>query len=302
MRAYSSLKYLALALGASAILVASACATGSTLTDGSGGAGTESTSDGTGSSMSKATSTGTSMAHGSTSGSGSMSTTSGCTSMCDSDGDGVLDGMDTCADTPKGEAVNDVGCSDSQVDPELQETWPPYGLSWVPTGNPGRPLGLTWTYTNINHANQFHIYWVICDDPATPCGLSLDGPIDMTEKWQFSAGDSSLAAGKVVFLSATHIALADGTSPAVTARMTVNITDGAGAAIPVADLLSLGIMGKDGQFGAEIPGAGFVATILVEVQDGMGTWVPYLDYYDNAPTPDPAPGATISISGSFYDE
>jgi hypothetical protein len=35
----------------------------------------------------------------------------------------------------------------------------------------------------------------------------------------------------------------------------------------------------------------------------MTTWLPYLDYYDAAPTPDPGGGdITTSFAGSFYSE
>jgi hypothetical protein len=41
----------------------------------------------------------------------------GCsTSQIDTDGDGVMDDIDMCSDTPTGETVNDTGCSESQID------------------------------------------------------------------------------------------------------------------------------------------------------------------------------------------
>ena len=110
-----------------------------------------------------------------------------CGDLCDQDGDGVVDGTDQCPNTPHGAVVNDVGCADSQLTATLDPTFPPYGLTWTPTGDLGRAGGLTWTYVGIQRMDLFHIYWIICDDPATPCGLSLDGPIDdPAESWQFS--------------------------------------------------------------------------------------------------------------------
>ena len=53
----------------------------------------------------------------------------------------------------------------------------PRSETWTSTGELGRVGGLTWTYTGIDRGDLFHIYWIVCDDPAEPCGLSLDGPI-----------------------------------------------------------------------------------------------------------------------------
>jgi len=221
--------------------------------------------------------------------------------MCDGDGDGVLDAVDTCMGTPMGEPVNSAGCSDSQLTPKLNPMWPPYGLTWTPTGDPGRAGGLTWTYTGITHGELFHIYWVFCDDPATPCGVSLDGPIDMNEHWLFSA-DSSLPMGHLVFINQTHIALADGTAPTLTGRLTLNIVDENSMPIPFATCTSLGITPQDGQYAADVKGAGMTITMLIEVQDSVGNWTPYLDYYDAAQTPDMGGGTAISVGGSFYDK
>jgi hypothetical protein len=293
-----SLKHLVFVLGAaSALLVAGGCAKGSQIDDGIGGSSVGGSGSGGGPSGPGST-TG---ASGSTM-SAPSSTAAGCGNMCDQDADGVVDGMDMCPNTPAGEMVNDLGCSASQLTPKLQDAFPPYGLTWTPTGDLGRAGGLTWTYTGIVRGKLFHIYWIPCDDPATPCGVSLDGPIDTTEKWQFSAASSSLPGGKLVFTNATHITLADGTSPAMTGRLTVTIVGDNGAPLPFGDMATIGVMGRDGQFGAEITGTGFTVVALVEVQDSMGVWTPYLDYYDAAPTPDPGPGSAVSFGGSFYDD
>ena len=227
-----------------------------------------------------------------------------CGDMCDQDNDGVVDGMYTCPGTPPGEPVNGVGCSEGQVQPKLQPSWPPYGLEWTPTGDPGRPGGLTWTYTGIDKGELFHIYWVICDDPATPCGLSLDGPIDLTgEHWSFNAVDSDLPNGKVVFSNLTNIALADGSTPPVAGRLTVTGVGADSMPMPFGDLNSLGIVGREGEYATEIKGVGFTITMLIEVQDAAAVWTPYLDYYDAAATPEMGMGlAQVSIGGSFYDE
>jgi hypothetical protein len=165
---------------------------------------------------------------------------------------------------------------------------------------------LTWTYTGIQRKGLFHIWWVVCDDPATPCGLSLDGPIDApAEKWQPSLPDSSLAAGKLVFTNTTHISIADAGTPAVTGRLTVTIVDESNAPIPFADVATLGVTNaRDGKYGAEIKGTGFKVQAIVEVLDGS-TWKPYMDYYDAAATQntgDAGGNAVISFGASFYDK
>ena len=140
----------------------------------------------------------------------------GCGDKCDADGDGVVDGSDQCPHTSSIEVVNMVGCADSQLTATLQP-FPAFGLTWTPTGDLGRAGGLTWTYVGIQRKDLFHIDWIICDDPATPCGLSLDGPIDgIDEGWTFSAADSDLPNGKIVYKNTTHVLLADNTTPQLT--------------------------------------------------------------------------------------
>lgn len=283
------------------LLALAACAEGNDLPTGGGGSSDHANGPGNGAGSSDG---------GGGSGGGGANTPNGaggeggggCGDQCDADDDGVLDSDDECADTPAGEPVNVVGCSDSQVDPTLQEMWPPYGLTWVPTGDLGRVGGLTWTYTGITRGELFHIYWLACDDPATPCGVSLDGPIDGAEEWQFSAVDSDLPNGRLVFINTTHIQLADATTPTLTGRLTITIVGADALPVPFADVATLGLTALDADYGAEIPAAGFTVVSLIEVQDASAVWTPYLDYYDAASTPDPGPGTAVSFGGSFYDE
>jgi len=222
---------------------------------------------------------------------------------CDSDGDGVPDGTDKCPGTSPGDPVNQVGCADSQLTPVLEPDFPPLGLTWTPTGDLGRAGGLTWTYTGIQRGDKFHIYWVVCDDPNQPCGLSLNGPIDAPlESWQLDAPNADLTGGKLAFKNTTAITLADGSSMSVNGRMTMTIVDGSGGVIPFDKLTTLGVPARAGAYGAEIPGTAFTVTALAEAQDpSTMTWMPYLDYFDQAPTMD---GSTtfVSLSGSFYDK
>lgn len=233
--------------------------------------------------------------------------TTTCTGTCDQDGDGVPDGTDQCANTPKGSAVNKVGCADSQLKAKLEPTFPSYGLTWTPTGELGRAGGLTWTYTGIQRGDLFHIYWLVCDDPATPCGLSLDGPIDVPgEHWTYSATDSNLTGGVLVFTNTTGILLADASTTPLSGRLTVTIVDASNAPIPFADVGTLGVTARDAKYGAEIKGTGFKVTVLGEVEDtATSTWTPYLDYYDAASTADTGDaGGNVytSFGGSFYDK
>jgi hypothetical protein len=224
-----------------------------------------------------------------------------CGDACDTDGDGVIDATDECPDTRPGEVVNQAGCDDSQVSPTLEPMFPPFGLTWTPTGDLGRAGGLTWTYVGIDRGDLFHIYWVICDDPAQPCGVSLDGPLDPGESWQLSAALSNPTGGQLVFTNATNIVLADTTTVPLSGRLTVTIVDGAAAALPFHPVGILGVPARSATHGAEIPGTAFTVTALVEVQDQTAVWTPYLDYYDAAPTADPG-GTAVSFGGSFYSE
>jgi hypothetical protein len=233
-------------------------------------------------------------------------TTSGCDGPCDADGDGVPDGTDKCPGTAPKAKVNKQGCAESQLTPKL-DGFPPYGLTWTPTGSLGRAGGLTWSYSGIDRADRFHIYWVVCDDPATPCGLSLDGPIDVPgERWAFSAADSDLTNGKLVLVETTGIKLANATTTALTGRLTITIVDESNAPIPFVDVTSPGIPARDGKHAAEIKGTGYKVVALAEVKDGStNVWTPYLDYYDAAPTPDTGDaGGNVytSFGASFYSK
>ena len=261
------------------IFVAIGCARGQALTDG-GPSGSTDASDASG-----------------------PTADASCGDLCDHDGDGVVDGSDHCPNTPAGAVVNHVGCADSQLVPVLEPTFPPYSLTWTSAGDPGKAGGLTWTYVGIQRKDLFHIDWILCDDPATPCGLSLDGPIDdPAEGWHFSP-DSDLANGKLVFVNSTHILLDNATSPALAGRLTVTIVDATSAALHFATVAMLGVAARLGQYGAEITGTAFTVTALAEVQDPVTlAWTPFKDYYDAAATPAAGGGVTSSFGGSFYDK
>lgn len=234
---------------------------------------------------------------------GAETSDASCGASCDTDRDGVVDGSDLCPDTPAGEVVNEDGCADSQVSPTLED-FPPFGLTWTPTGDLGRAGGLTWAYAGIDRADLFHIYWIVCDDPATPCGLSLDGPIDApAEGWQPSAADSDFPAGRLVFTNATNILLADTTTVPLSGRLTITIIEEeSGAPLPFDTVANLGVTARSGTHGAVIPRTTFTVTALAEVEDtATAIWTPYLDYYDAAPTGDPG-GTSVSFGASFYSE
>lgn len=239
-------------------------------------------------------------ASGDPDGGGSGTGDSGCGEICDQDGDTVIDTADMCPNTPAGAPVNQVGCSDSQLTATLQP-FPPFGLTWTPSGDLGRAGGLTWTYVGIERKDLFHIYWLVCDDPATPCGLSLDGPLDAAgEGWQFATTPSDMPSGKLVFTNTTRIALADLTTPQLDGRLTVTISEGA-TPIVASDVVAMHVTPRSGSVGAEIKGSSFTVVALAEVKDPAGsTWTPYLDYYDAAPTPMAGGASTVSFGGSFY--
>jgi len=229
---------------------------------------------------------------------GMASADASCGNLCDQDGDGVVDGSDQCPNTPPGEPVDHKGCADSQLTPALEPMFPPYALTWTNNGDLGRAGGLTWMYTGIQRGDLFHIYWIVCDDPMTPCGLSLDGPLDApAEYWAFS----SMTGGMIVYTNMTHIALADGTMPALAGRLTITITD-ANTPMAFANVGTMGVPARLGTQGAEIPGTSFTVTALAEVQDSTGMWTPYLDYYDAAPTAMAGGATAVSFGGSFYDK
>jgi hypothetical protein len=226
-----------------------------------------------------------------------------CGSDCDTDMDGVRDGSDQCPNTPPGQPVNTVGCADSQLTPVLVTEFPPFGLTWTNTGDLGRAGGLTWSYAGIVRGDLFHIYWIVCDDPTTGCGLSLDGPLDTPAGWVFDTTSSDLAGGTLVFDNSTHIVHDDGTTVPLTGRLTLKLVDGNNAALPFAAVSSLGVHARSGTYGAEIPGTAYSVNAIAEVQEANSTtWTPYLDYYDAAATSMTGSGTTVSYGASFYDK
>ena len=226
-----------------------------------------------------------------------------CGDQCDADGDSVSDPMDMCANTPSGETVNGVGCADSQLTPKLEPTFPPYMLVWTSGGDIGRVGGLTWTYEGIQRGDLFHIYWILCDDPLKPCGVSLDGPIDRpSESWRFSAPDSDASAGKLVFTNMTAIALESAPALGLEGRLTVTVVDPTDVPLPFATVGALGVTARAGGFGVEIPGTGYKVAALIEVKDSASAWTPYLDYYDAAPTPMMGGSTSVSFGASFYSK
>ena len=235
---------------------------------------------------------------GSDGGSGDAS----CGTMCDADHDGVVDGLDLCPGTSALGAVNMDGCSDAQVTPTLEPNFPPFNLMWTPSGELGRAGGLTWTYTGIERGDLFHIYWLVCDDPATPCGISLDGPIDDPERWVFSPTDSDLVNGTLVYTNTTHVLLHDNTTPALTGRLTLTIVNQNDAPMSWYAANTMNVTPRTATHGAEITGTGYKVVALAEVKDATGPWTPYMTYYDSAPTPTAGGGVFTSFGGSFYSE
>ena len=228
-----------------------------------------------------------------------------CGQTCDSDGDGVPDPKDMCPMTPSGQPVNKVGCADSQLQGMLNPNFPPYGLTWSPAGDIGRAGGLTWMYSGINRGDLFHIWWLVCDDPTTPCGLSFNGPISPSQgEWTLSIPDTDLPNGKLVFTNTSPIVLANGTTPTINGRLTVAITDGSNVAVPFSNVAVLALKARAATYGAEITGTAFQVTVLAEAQDPTsGTWMPALDFFDQAHAPDDA-GMPVyeSFDGEFYDK
>lgn len=225
-----------------------------------------------------------------------------CGEQCDADMDHVVDLVDMCPNTPLGAVVNQVGCSDAQVNPTLQP-FPAFGLTWVPSGDIGKAGGLTWMYTGIMRKDLFHITWIVCDDPGTPCGVSLDGPIDSpAENWTFSPTDSDFPNGKAVFTNTTRIRLFDTTTPILDGRLTITAFDPLDVPIAFAPVATLGVTPRLGTHGIEIIGTSFKILAIIEVKDATSAWTPYIDYYNAAPTPTAGGDTFVSFGGSFYGE
>jgi hypothetical protein len=117
------------------------------------------------------------------------------------------------------------------------------------------------------------------------------------ESWVYSAADSDLLNGLLVFTNTTHILLADTSTPTLNGRLTMTIQT-----TSFESVADLGVPARDGDYGAEIPGTTFQVGAIAEVQQvGTSSWTPYLDYYDAQQTAQGGSAAT-SFGGSFYSE
>ena len=225
-----------------------------------------------------------------------------CGDQCDSDSDGVSTRWTSARTRRRARWSTAKGALTRSSRQSSSPTFPPYNLMWTSGGDIGRPGGLTWTYEGIQRGDLFHIYWIICDDPLQPCGISLDGPIDKpSESWKFSATDSDLPAGKVVFTNITAIALDGGSSQALDGRLTIRSCPRRTSRFR-SDRQRARRARACGCLWRRDSGTGYKVAALIEVRDTSGTWTPYLDYYDAAPTPMMGGSTSVSFGASFYSK
>lgn len=171
----------------------------------------------------------------------------------------------------------------------------------------GFPFGeLVWTFSDVNLAANNAMYWspVIGGIQA-----SMDGPVYedngvLNETLDFVEAESDRSTGSLVWEGITQIPLFDGSFQSNITRMEMSIFEVDGTTPrAVVDPATKGMPASIGGM-VNLAGSadGFVVKFKLLSQSG-GSWVPYLDTFDAAPTPPDAGGtAYSSFEGGFFWE
>lgn len=151
----------------------------------------------------------------------------------------------------------------------------------------GQLGGVTYTFENMTLPANTWVYYGV----SGPVGISMDndqpsGPEIMT----YSAIDSNLATGRIVYLGTSQMNLAIGWGPgaAVCTRLVLQFQSyPPSALVPVIAAIDVGLPAELGAVAAIPPGARFAMNLAMEAayqSDGCVTWQPALQLYDQAPT------------------
>lgn len=151
----------------------------------------------------------------------------------------------------------------------------------------GQPGGVTYFFENMVLPTNTWVYFGV----SGPVGISMDnnqpaGPEIMT----YSAADSNLATGLVVFRGNSQMNLATFWAPGsqVCTRLRLQFQPYAPSAlVPVIPAANVGLPASLGAVAAIPPGAKFRLNLAMEAayaSGGCNTWQPALQLYDQAPT------------------
>lgn len=161
---------------------------------------------------------------------------------------------------------------------------------------------MVYTIQNITLSNTTTVYWTMIDNAVK---LSMDGPAyDGSENMMIDPAQTNLPGGIITWTGSTKMPLAAGGTQALISKFIMTATDLGGIAIPLVDPTATGLPAGTG--GAVlITSNAMVLKVKLEMfvsDNGGGTWVPHLDYYDAAATPPAAESAYSTYGFGFYWE
>lgn len=174
---------------------------------------------------------------------------------------------------------------------------PPKESSIAAPGNDsliGRTNGKLYTITNITLANSTTVYWTML---AGSIGLSMDGTeYTGSEVMSYDAAESDLPSGIAAWTGETQIPI-DGQSPrALDSKFTITVTNHLDNPIALTNPVSIGFSNDYGGMVTIIENT-MVFKVRMEMfvsDNGGSTWIPHLNYFDNAQTPPGAEGTACS--------
>lgn len=169
-------------------------------------------------------------------------------------------------------------------------------------GGIGLAGGKTATITNITLSNTTDVYFSILEEGVR---LSMeDANYTGNEILQFDAAQSNLQQGVLTWTGASYIPISNGpsyTNQPLLAKFVMTVTSGA-SPVWLQEPYRFGLSPQYGGL-AQFTGFNMVMNVVMEMfvsDNGGSTWVPHLEYYNDADTPPDAESAHSSIDFGFF--
>ena len=173
---------------------------------------------------------------------------------------------------------------------------PPGGVTFGSSGDIGRTGGLTWSYSGFTQSGWTHMIYGSAASPdlafdapngTGPCASCDTGVDEPGETLSFSAGDSNLAGGVLVWTGSAKINVL-GSNTTLPTRLTMTVTDGNGA-VSLMDPSSVGLDPEIGGLVLVDTHPSYSVNLVFEAQYAA-TWTPVKDLFDSLSTD---PGAMV---------
>ena len=185
--------------------------------------------------------------------------------------------------------------------------YPPPKLSSITSdhlpneGGIGRAGGIVFTYSDITLANTTNVYWSMITDSIK---LSMDGSVyDSSEILVFNPDISDLANGIASWTGSTKIPAEGSDTIPLLSKFTITVVDFNDDPLQLIEGKTMGLPENTGGM-VHDTGSTMVFKVKMEmfVSYDSINYIPYLDYYEAAPTPVEAISAFVSCSAGFYWE